>query len=74
MPIYEYYCNQCQQTFTALRPMSQADAIIGCDQCDSVETHRVLSLFAIKVSGGADRPVASGGGCGCGGACACGGH
>ena len=30
MPLYEYYCADCQTKFDALRPMSQADTPIQC--------------------------------------------
>ena len=70
MPLYEYYCLDCRKVFEALRPMSQSDAPIRCQSCESERTRRALSVFAAQVAGGEFR--SSGGGCGCGCACACG--
>ena len=77
MPLYEYYCADCQTKFETLRPMSKADEPIQCKQCESVKTSRVLSLFAAHTSqepGFSTSPGSSSsfGGCGCGGgACGC---
>ncbi len=79
MPLYEYYCADCQIKFDALRPMSQADTPIQCKACESAKTSRVLSLFAAHTKGDTNGApaVAAGnggfGGCGCGGGtCGCG--
>ena len=79
MPLYEYYCADCQAKFEALRSMSQADSPIQCRACDSTKTSRVLSLFAAYTKGDANGmpPMSAGnggfGGCGCGGGgCGCG--
>ena len=76
MPLYEYYCADCQTRFETLRPMSKADDSIQCKSCESMRTSRVLSLFAVNI-GPSDRAkpfsntgLGSGGGC-CGGTCGC---
>lgn len=76
MPLYEYYCPDCQTKFDALRPMSKADASIACKCCESERPTRMLSLFA-TVSSDTSRPSSQpalssydSGGC-CGGACGC---
>ena len=69
MPIYEYLCLECQNPFDALRPMSQADAPIVCENCESEHITRMISVFSARSGSGAlsvDR-----GGCACGGACSC---
>jgi len=76
MPLYEYYCAECRNTFDTLRSMDKADAIIQCKHCESRQTSRLLSVFAAHSRGAASNapaqaPVAMGGGC-CGGACGCG--
>ena len=76
MPIYEYACKDCGAHFDVLRPMKEADAVIGCKACESRRTMRTLSVFYAQ-SGG--RAVAGTGGSACGscsgGSCAsCGGH
>jgi putative FmdB family regulatory protein len=76
MPLYEYYCADCQTKFDALRPMSKADAEIQCKHCESMRTSRVLSLFAVNTGAtGSDasaRGFSGGGGGCCGGMCGCG--
>lgn len=79
MPLYEYYCTACKTKFEALRPMSKADEAIQCKHCESMQTSRVLSLFAVGSTVSAEHgpsPAGGGGGGGCcgGGACGCGGH
>jgi putative FmdB family regulatory protein len=74
MPVYEYFCSNCRTKFDALRPMSEADVAIKCENCDSPRTGRVLSMFFAQ-TGGSSGPSefgGGGGGCGCGGACSCG--
>ncbi len=77
MALYEYVCHDCETKFEALRPMSQADAAIPCKQCTSLNTARVLSLFA-SVSGKSspaspcdtcETPGQGGPNCACGGSC-----
>ena len=76
MPLYEYYCADCHDTFETLRPMGQADAPIQCKQCESMRTSRTLSLFAMHTKGeSSSRPMnlaGNGGGCCGGGMCGCG--
>lgn len=73
MPLYEYVCLDCRQTFDALRKMDQADASILCLACNSQNTIRKLSLIAAPARAtddGAFAGPASGCGCGAGG-CGC---
>ena len=51
MPIYEYVCLECDIKFDALRSMSEADAPIHCENCDSDHTSRAISLFAAHSGG-----------------------
>jgi putative FmdB family regulatory protein len=75
MPIYEYVCLDCKNRFDALRSMSDADAPIKCQKCQSEHTSRMLSVFYAQ-SGG--RVVAGNGAAACascsGGTCATCGH
>ena len=77
MPLYEYTCQTCYNTFEKLRPVSELDADAPCTDCGSA-SQRQLSVFAaVTVSArGESSPVAGGGGCcggGGGGGCACAG-
>jgi putative FmdB family regulatory protein len=74
MPIYEYYCQDCQAEFEALRSIQEADAPISCSKCKGEHTARKISKFFAQ-SGGR---VLTGGNGGCsscsGGTCStCGG-
>ncbi len=70
MPMYEYYCSNCHSKFDALRTMSEADAPIKCEHCESKKTARVLSVVFAHTGGSTLEDA--GGGCACGGACSCG--
>lgn len=80
MPVYEYYCAECDRRFEALRAMSQANTPIACPRCAAPNARKVISTFAaISRDGGDSRLVASSGPSGCascsGGSCStCGSH
>lgn len=62
MPIYEYLCSDCQTKFDALRSMKEADSPIRCNNCKSIHTSRLLSVFFAQ-SGGQAIAGSNGGGC-----------
>ena len=72
MPLYEFKCRECDDTFEVRRPMSEASSPATCPQGHDGAV-RLLSVFASVGASGAAAPVPasrpSGGGCG--GACAC---
>ena len=47
MPIYEYYCEDCQHQYEAIRPASQMDEPSPCPKC-SGPGKRKLSVFSFK--------------------------
>ena len=47
MPIYEYYCANCNMEFEAIRSASQADAPVPCKTCNQ-PGERQLSTFSFK--------------------------
>jgi putative FmdB family regulatory protein len=51
MPIYEYECTDCEETFSKLVRMSSTDAI-ECPNCGSVNVAKQFSTFASRSSGG----------------------
>jgi len=74
MPMYEYFCPECNQQFEKLiRRVTpeNAEGGVACPDCSGTDTRRVLSVIAAPVMAGARREVSSGGGC-CGGSCGCG--
>jgi len=71
MPIYEYECLDCRQTFEVRRCFSEADNPAYCERCESQNTHRLLSNFYAKSSGSSPSLSSGHGGCGgcSGGSC-----
>ena len=51
MPIYEYYCANCNEKFEALRGMSEADAPIDCVRCGQSDTSRTITVFFAQSGG-----------------------
>ena len=76
MPIYEYRCQACDETFDVLTSYAERDRAQACPSCESTKTRVLVSSFASL--GGEQSladltPSTGGGGC-CGGSCGCGGH
>ena len=71
MPLYEYHCDDCNDSFELRRPMSAGDETTECPNCDGQNVKRQISLF-MAFTKGASGSRSLGGGCACGGAC--GGH
>jgi putative FmdB family regulatory protein len=74
MPLYEYYCSDCNSKFELLVSHKHANDIV-CMKCHSEKVRRLLSVFA-SPRGGADASFDGssddGGSCGCGdGGCGC---
>lgn len=64
MPIYEFECTDCRQTFEVRRCFSEADLPVECNNCKSQNTHKVLSKFYTNQTG--SRSSSSSGHSGCG--------
>jgi len=67
VPIYEYLCAGCSETFEELVPAG-GDSTVSCPDCGGTTATRLLSSFATSRPQGA---AVGGGGC-CGGSCGCG--
>jgi putative FmdB family regulatory protein len=71
MPLYEYHCKTCDNTFDKLQSMSSTGT--DCPKCEQ-PAQRAISVFASVSKGGslgndfAPMPPLGGGGC-CGGGC-----
>ncbi len=63
MPMYEYQCADCGETFERLVRISEADRKQQCPRCKSKETSRIVSLFATS---GVTRPATTVTSSGCG--------
>lgn len=71
MPLYEYTCLDCRQSFEVLKKFSEADEPVACLYCESTNTVRHLPVFVVHSSGGTSGRTESGG-CACGaGGCGC---
>jgi len=51
MPIYEYYCADCNEKFESLRSMSEADTPIDCINCGNSHTSRTITVFFAQSAG-----------------------
>ncbi len=49
MPIYEFYCRDCGQSFDKLVRLSQSEAEIHCTDCSSNNVKKKLSLISSRV-------------------------
>lgn len=75
MPLYEYYCSDCNSKFELLVSHKHADDIV-CMKCHSEKVRRLLSVFASRRGGDEDASFDGSsddaGSCGCGdGGCGC---
>lgn len=66
MPIYEFYCPDCDKKFEKLCSLSQSGSQILCPNCQGTRAERCLSKFASfsKGDGGATRSIGGGSSCG----------
>jgi putative FmdB family regulatory protein len=55
MPIFEYLCKDCGQTFEKIVPRHDSD--VDCAHCNSENVEKQLSIFA--VAGGSSREFAA---------------
>lgn len=46
MPLYEYQCQQCGNTFEMLRRIKDADGDAECPHCHALKVERLFSTFA----------------------------
>ena len=51
MPIYEYICLKCSNTFALLQPIYPAENNTECPKCSSKEVKKVISSFSCASSG-----------------------
>ena len=50
MPIFEYHCQECQETFERLVLRPQASPVITCPHCSSTQTTKLFSTFCAQGS------------------------
>ncbi|NUM35453.1 MAG: zinc ribbon domain-containing protein [Candidatus Brocadiae bacterium] len=78
MPIYEYLCNQCEESFETFIRSSNDQKQVACPKCEGKNLTRQFSSFGMKTSG---KFTSSQSGSGCSScsthschSCSCGGH
>jgi putative FmdB family regulatory protein len=54
MPIYEYQCRKCGETFELLFRNSEEKVHVTCPKCKSTRTQRLMSAFAGKIGNTSD--------------------
>ncbi len=64
MPIYEYECDQCGESFEKMVRFSEADLTPVCPECASTATHKKISK--VVSLGGSDSGGSSSYDSGCG--------
>ena len=60
MPLYEYRCNQCCNSFEVLQSIGEGADGVRCPQCDSTEIARQLSTFSGMSHGGSSTSASAG--------------
>lgn len=48
MPLYEYECDQCGESFELIVPMSEKDNPTECPLCHDAHTRRKISAIASR--------------------------
>jgi putative FmdB family regulatory protein len=70
MPLYEYLCSDCSESFTLLQTVHVQPGETVCPKCGNGRVRRLFSTFAARMQGAGD-PASGGGhacpanGCGC---------
>ena len=64
MPIYEYECNHCDESFEKMVRFSEADQILACPKCNSKHTRKKISAVVSFGASGLGAISSSGSGCG----------
>ncbi len=69
MPIYEYQCKACEETFETLVRSATTSETIVCPSCNSEDVVKILSAGNLRTSSAApfSAPPLGGSGCGSGG-------
>ncbi|OGG99535.1 MAG: hypothetical protein A2600_08635 [Candidatus Lambdaproteobacteria bacterium RIFOXYD1_FULL_56_27] len=63
MPLYEYQCPSCGQSFTELRKHDEKDRPLSCPHCGKEVSNRLVTASAL---GGSEGTAGRGAGSSCG--------
>jgi putative FmdB family regulatory protein len=50
MPIYEYKCKKCKETFEVFRTVRESDEKVACPKCGAKDPERQISVYIPKNS------------------------
>ncbi len=67
MPIYEYECKECKNTFETLTTSASTETEIVCTECNTTKVQKIMSAGSLRVGSGGDVRMAAPTGGGCGG-------
>lgn len=59
MPIYEYICLKCNNTFSVLQKISASEKDTVCSRCGSSNVRKMMSAFSSSSAGGAGSSLPS---------------
>ncbi len=59
MPIFEFDCPKCQESFEELVRNAEAVKDVACPHCGNRKVKKKLSTFSAKVSGGSQTASAA---------------
>lgn len=59
MPIYEYKCRRCGETFDEYRPYTSGDEGVKCPKCGAEHPKRLISFFVPHSNSGGCAPTRS---------------
>jgi putative FmdB family regulatory protein len=51
MPLFDFTCKNCSNTFEVFKKYSNKDEPVACPACNSFETDRVVSGLNFQLSG-----------------------
>ena len=60
MPIYEYRCRKCKETFEVIQRVSKGNKGLRCPKCKAGKPERLLSAFCSGSAKGAPSAGAAG--------------
>jgi putative FmdB family regulatory protein len=46
LPLYEYYCDKCDEVFESVQPISKSDQPAACPKCGSTSDRIMPTTFA----------------------------
>jgi putative FmdB family regulatory protein len=65
MPIYEYTCKDCGQTFEVLTTSRSNAEPPTCRHCQSARVNKIISAGSFRSTSGAPPPTTAPAGCSC---------